>query len=153
MKRAAMVVVLLVVIAGVGLYASGCTHQEARSPVAGPVGPTGPMRPDAPPVAGTFTYVCPDHADQTSSTPAKCPICGKPMKADTSEPVEYFCPTHPDVVQPEPGECPKCGAVLEARAVTAPVPGGEAKDASPTPPSAEPGKTPAEPEKGDAGTT
>jgi len=157
MKTVAMVAVALVLVVGVGLYAAGCSREEAKPPLTGPVPPTGPVAPPVPPVEGAFTYVCPEHADQTSPTPAKCPTCQKPMKADTTEPVEYFCPMHPEVVQSEPGECQKCegGMVLQARAVgSAPEPAGDTKDASVAPPgdeekSAEPSET----EKGDSGTT
>jgi hypothetical protein len=77
------------------------------------------------------------------------------MKADTTEPVEYFCPMHADVVSSEPGVCEKCaGMVLEARPAggVAPATGGEeAKPAAPPAESKE--QQPAQPEKGDAGTT
>jgi len=157
MKRAVTVVVLLVVIVGVGLYATGCPRKSQAPPVTGPVG-TGPMPPVAPGGPATpsaFTYVCPDHPDQKSDKPAKCPTCDKPMKADTTEPVEYFCPMHPDVVQSEPGVCEKCGGmVLQARPAGGVAPPTAGEKAEPAAPSTEgKDKPPSEPEKGEAGTT
>jgi hypothetical protein len=107
-------------------------------------------------MSGAFTYVCPEHADQTSPTSAKCPTCEKPMKADTTQPVEYFCPTHPEVVQSEPGECSKCegGVLLQARAAGMAPPGAGGDKAGPAPPSGDETDTPPEAdEKTDAGTT
>ncbi|MBM3501720.1 MAG: hypothetical protein FJX74_23955 [Armatimonadetes bacterium] len=159
MKRAVSAVVVLLVVAGMGVRTAGCSRDEAKPPVAGPIGPTGPGGPGGaggPMMPLAFTYVCPDHADQTSATPAKCPTCDKPMKADTTMPVEYSCPMHPEVVQSEPGECSKCegGMLLPARPAGGAAPPDEHQAAEPvTPPDEDKAGEPAEPEKGEADTT
>jgi hypothetical protein len=156
MKRAAIVAVLLVVIVGVGLWMAGCSRKTQAPPTTGVTGP-GPAPPPGPggaPTAGAFTYVCPDHPDQKSPTPAKCPTCGKPMKADTTDPVEYVCPMHPDEVKSEPGECGKCGMLLEARPSKAAEPATGKEKAEPAaPPTEEKGTTPPGADKGDSGST
>ena len=155
MKRAVLSVTLLVVVVGVGLLAAGCSRKTETPPMTGPIGPKGS---GVPPIPAALTYVCPDHADQKSDTPAKCPTCQKPMKADTTEPVEYFCPKHPDAAASEPGECQECGdgTLLQARVagIASPTPPtGDVKTEPATPPTGDEGEAPAEPEKGEAGTT
>lgn len=114
LRVSALAVVLVVVV--VAVYATGCAKKEPPEP--GPlVGPVEPL-PDDPsgagPVAmGQYTYVCPDHPDQTSDEPGKCPVCEEYMRADTEEEVEYYCPDDPAIVQDEPGEHE--GAFLIAR--------------------------------------
>ena len=156
MKRAVIVVVLLVVIVGVGLYATGCSRKTAAPPVTSPVtGPPPSGTPGGTATPSAFTYVCPDHPDQKSDKPAKCPTCDKPMKADTTEPVEYFCPMHPEVVSSEPGVCEKCGGmVLQARPAGGVTPPTGGEKAEPGAPPAEGKDKPAgEPAKGDSGDT
>jgi hypothetical protein len=115
MARASAVVVLLFVVV-LAVYATGCAKKEP--PMPGPV--TGPIEPlpdeplgATPAATGEYTYVCPEHADQTSDEPEKCPVCEEYMKADTEEEVEYYCPDHPEIVQDEPGEHE--GVFLKAR--------------------------------------
>src|ERR687898_520297 len=63
------------------------------------------------------SYVCPMHAEVTSSEPGTCPKCGMrlvPAQTETPAPVSYVCPMHPEVTAPEQGTCPKCGMKLIA---------------------------------------
>lgn len=105
LRVSALVVVLVVVV--LALYATGCTKKQPvdQGLAVGPIEPLpdepGPIEPGA---AGEYTYVCPEHPDQTSHEPGKCPICEAYMEADTEDEVEYYCPDHPEFVQDEPGE-------------------------------------------------
>ena len=61
------------------------------------------------------SYVCPMHAEVTSSEPGMCPKCGMtlvPAQTETPAPVSYACPMHPEVTDSEPSTCPKCGMTL-----------------------------------------
>src|SRR5215213_4083497 len=61
------------------------------------------------------SYVCPMHAEVTSSEPGTCPKCGMKLVAAETEIVTastYACPMHPEVTSTEPGTCPKCGMRL-----------------------------------------
>jgi hypothetical protein len=61
------------------------------------------------------SYVCPMHADVTSSEPGTCPKCGMKLVAAETEivtPSTYACPMHPEVTASEPSTCPKCGMRL-----------------------------------------
>ena len=65
-------------------------------------------------------YVCPMHAEVTSSKPGKCPKCEMNLKqvsaADTSQQqqdVVYACPMHPEVKSKTAGACPKCEMKLK----------------------------------------
>src|SRR5215203_5337476 len=61
------------------------------------------------------SYVCPMHAEVTSSEPGTCPKCGMKLVAAETEivtPSTYACPMHPEVTSTEPGTCPKCGMRL-----------------------------------------
>ena len=61
------------------------------------------------------SYVCPMHAEVTSSEPGTCPKCGMrlvPAQTETPAPVSYVCPMHPEVTDSEPSTCPKCGMTL-----------------------------------------
>jgi FtsP/CotA-like multicopper oxidase with cupredoxin domain len=61
------------------------------------------------------SYVCPMHAEVTSSEPGTCPKCGMtlvPAQTETPAPVSYACPMHPEVTDSEPSTCPKCGMTL-----------------------------------------
>src|SRR5215204_1220976 len=61
------------------------------------------------------SYVCPMHAEVTSSEPGTCPKCGMKLVAAETEIVTastYACPMHPEVTASEPGTCPKCGMRL-----------------------------------------
>ena len=61
------------------------------------------------------SYVCPMHAEVTSSEPGMCPKCGMtlvPAQTETPAPVSYACPMHPEVTDSEPSTCPKCGMML-----------------------------------------
>jgi FtsP/CotA-like multicopper oxidase with cupredoxin domain len=59
------------------------------------------------------SYVCPMHAEVTSSEPGTCPKCGmRLVPAETPVPVSYVCPMHPEVTGSEPSTCPKCGMRL-----------------------------------------
>jgi FtsP/CotA-like multicopper oxidase with cupredoxin domain len=62
-------------------------------------------------------YVCPMHAEVTSSEPGTCPKCGMrlvPVQTEAPAPSLYACPMHPEVTAPEQGTCPKCGMKLVA---------------------------------------
>ena len=61
------------------------------------------------------SYVCPMHAEVTSSEPGTCPKCGMrlvPVQTEAPAPSLYACPMHPEVTAPEQGTCPKCGMKL-----------------------------------------
>jgi len=63
------------------------------------------------------SYVCPMHAEVTSSEPGTCPKCGMrlvPAQAEAPAAVSYVCPMHAEVTSSEPGTCPKCGMKLVA---------------------------------------
>src|SRR5215203_4960019 len=70
------------------------------------------------------SYVCPMHAEVTSSEPGTCPKCGMqlvPAQTEAPAAVSYVCPMHAEVTSTEPGTCPKCGMKLvaaEAEVVT-----------------------------------
>ncbi len=116
-----LAVTMLIVLLAAGAYMVGCARkqQPPEGPVTGPVEPLPPGPPGVGPAAGEYTYVCPDHPDQTADEPGKCPTCGAYMKADTDEEVEYYCPDQPEIVQDEPGEYE--GIPLVARPKGAPV--------------------------------
>src|SRR5919107_355083 len=61
------------------------------------------------------SYVCPMHAEVTSTEPGTCPKCGMrlvPAQTEAPAPVSYVCPMHAEVTSNEPGTCPKCGMRL-----------------------------------------
>jgi FtsP/CotA-like multicopper oxidase with cupredoxin domain len=61
------------------------------------------------------SYVCPMHAEVTSTEPGTCPKCGMKLVASEAEivtPSTYACPMHPEVTSTEPSTCPKCGMRL-----------------------------------------
>ena len=61
------------------------------------------------------SYVCPMHAEVTSSEPGTCPKCGMKLVAAEAEIVTastYACPMHPEVTDSRPSTCPKCGMRL-----------------------------------------
>src|SRR5215213_4942930 len=61
------------------------------------------------------SYVCPMHAEVTSTEPGTCPKCGMKLVAAEAEvvtPSTYACPMHPEVTDSEPSTCPKCGMRL-----------------------------------------
>ena len=61
------------------------------------------------------SYVCPMHAEITSTEPGTCPKCGMKLVASETEvvtPSTYACPMHPEVTSTEPSTCPKCGMRL-----------------------------------------
>jgi FtsP/CotA-like multicopper oxidase with cupredoxin domain len=61
------------------------------------------------------SYVCPMHAEVTSTEPSRCPKCGMKLVAAESEiatPSTYACPMHPEVTDSGPSTCPKCGMRL-----------------------------------------
>src|ERR671921_485412 len=61
------------------------------------------------------SYVCPMHAEVTSSEPSTCPKCGMrlvPAQTEAPAPVSYVCPMHAEITSNEPGTCPKCGMRL-----------------------------------------
>jgi len=63
------------------------------------------------------SYVCPMHAEVTSTEPGTCPKCGMrlvPAQTEAPAPVSYVCPMHAEVTSTEPGTCPKCGMKLVA---------------------------------------
>src|SRR5918994_2036921 len=63
------------------------------------------------------SYVCPMHAEVTSTEPGSCPKCGMklvPAQAEAPAPSLYACPMHPEVTAPEQGTCPKYGMKLIA---------------------------------------
>jgi FtsP/CotA-like multicopper oxidase with cupredoxin domain len=63
------------------------------------------------------SYVCPMHAEVTSSEPGTCPKCGMrlvPAQTEAPAAVSYVCPMHAEVTSTEPGTCPKCGMKLVA---------------------------------------
>ena len=65
------------------------------------------------------SYVCPMHAEVTSTEPGTCPKCGMrlvPAQTEAPAPVSYVCPMHAEVTSTEPGTCPKCGMKLVAAA-------------------------------------
>src|SRR5215212_543899 len=81
------------------------------------------------------SYVCPMHAEVTSSEPGTCPKCGMKLVAAETEvatPITYACPMHPEVTDSGPSTCPKCGMRLvpsDALPATAPDQhGGHAHD-------------------------
>jgi hypothetical protein len=75
----------------------------------GPVPPAGPS-------SGTGLYVCPDHAEIQTTTPAKCgkANCGKELIPKKADAVIYSCPDHADVLTSTPAKCgrPGCGKDL-----------------------------------------
>ncbi len=132
MRNSALTMALVAAWAGLALWGGCRAGRHAQKPgQAPPVSEAQPPRMDVPPPtpaesvpsppseadsretteppAEEFTYYCPDHPDQRSEVPAKCPICDKPMAADTQEAVEYYCPVHPEVVSDSPGVCEKQG--------------------------------------------
>jgi FtsP/CotA-like multicopper oxidase with cupredoxin domain len=61
------------------------------------------------------SYVCPMHAEVTSSEPSTCPKCGMrlvPAQTEAPTAVSYVCPMHPEVTDSGPSTCPKCGMRL-----------------------------------------
>jgi FtsP/CotA-like multicopper oxidase with cupredoxin domain len=63
------------------------------------------------------SYVCPMHAEVTSTEPGTCPKCGMrlvPAQTEAPVAVSYVCPMHAEVTSSEPGTCPKCGMKLVA---------------------------------------
>jgi FtsP/CotA-like multicopper oxidase with cupredoxin domain len=61
------------------------------------------------------SYICPMHAEVTSTEPGPCPKCGMkliPAQAETPASSSYICPMHAEVTSTEPGPCPKCGMKL-----------------------------------------
>jgi Multicopper oxidase/Heavy metal binding domain len=59
------------------------------------------------------SYVCPMHAEVTSTEPGTCPKCGmRLVAAEIVTPSTYACPMHPEVTDSEPSTCPKCGMRL-----------------------------------------
>ncbi|MBI3857977.1 MAG: HEAT repeat domain-containing protein [Planctomycetes bacterium] len=77
--------------------------------------PRKPLQPVEPPPAAGL-YVCPEHSDILTTTPAKCgkPGCGKDLVPKKPDPVNYVCPDHPDVMTLTPAKCgkPGCGKDL-----------------------------------------
>ena len=70
------------------------------------------------------SYVCPMHAEVTSTEPGTCPKCGMrlvPAQTEAPAAVSYVCPMHVEVTDSEPSRCPKCGmrlVVAEAEIAT-----------------------------------
>jgi FtsP/CotA-like multicopper oxidase with cupredoxin domain len=61
------------------------------------------------------SYVCPMHAEVTSTEPGTCPKCGMrlvPAQTEAPAAVSYVCPMHAEVTDSEPSRCPKCGMKL-----------------------------------------
>jgi hypothetical protein len=96
-------------------------HRDVSAPVAGKCPRCGKkldrvtrdilrkFDPVAAPLAGP--YLCPDHPDTMTTTPAKCgvPGCGKDLVPKKPEPVIYSCPEHPENVTVGPAKCGKTG--------------------------------------------
>src|SRR5215218_7283262 len=91
------------------------------------------------------SYVCPMHAEVTSSEPGTCPKCGMrlvPAQAEVPAPVSYVCPMHPEVTDSEPSRCPKCGMKLVAAETEIVTPSTYACPMHPEVTSTEPGTCP-----------
>ncbi|HZI44762.1 MAG TPA: multicopper oxidase domain-containing protein [Ilumatobacter sp.] len=63
--------------------------------------------------ASASSFVCPMHAEVTSTEPGTCPKCGMKLIA-VEMPTMFVCPMHAEVTSTEPGTCPKCGMKLTA---------------------------------------
>lgn len=133
MARLTGIAVVLMLLMVVGIFAAGCAKKKVVDETATPQPIQIPQMDDeATEDEGTgddgteegaeteFTYVCPEHADETSDDPAKCSVCDAYMVADTDEVVEYYCAMCDDGAQDEPGCCEACGedCALVARLVT-----------------------------------
>src|ERR687890_304372 len=91
------------------------------------------------------SYVCPMHAEVTSTEPGTCPKCGMrlvPAQTEAPAPVSYVCPMHAEVTSNEPGTCPKCGMKLVAAEAEIVTPSTYACPMHPEVTSTEPGTCP-----------
>src|SRR5215203_1633674 len=91
------------------------------------------------------SYVCPMHAEVTSTEPGTCPKCGMrlvPAQTEAPAPVSYVCPMHAEVTSTEPGTCPKCGMKLVAAEAEIVTPSTYACPMHPEVTSTEPGTCP-----------
>src|ERR671920_128013 len=91
------------------------------------------------------SYVCPMHAEVTSTEPGTCPKCGmRLVPAQTEGPAagSYVCPMHAEVTSTEPGTCPKCGMKLVAAETEIVTPSTYACPMHPEVTSTEPGTCP-----------
>lgn len=59
------------------------------------------------------SYVCPMHADVTSSKADKCSKCGMALKEVKLIKANFVCPMHADVTSDKAGKCSKCGMALK----------------------------------------
>jgi hypothetical protein len=61
-------------------------------------------------------FVCPDHAEILTTSPARCgkPGCGKELVPKKPDPVTYSCPDHAEILTTTPAKCgkPGCGKDL-----------------------------------------
>src|SRR5919107_1856646 len=91
------------------------------------------------------SYVCPMHAEVTSTEPGTCPKCGMrlvPAQTEAPAPVSYVCPMHAEITSNEPGTCPKCGMKLVAAEAEIVTPSTYACPMHPEVTSTEPGTCP-----------
>jgi len=79
----------------------------------------GGRKPEAPPVAGSGLFTCPEHKEILTTTPSKCgvPGCGKDLVPKKPDPVIYVCPEHQQIITTTPSKCgvPGCGKDLIPR--------------------------------------
>jgi transcription initiation factor IIE alpha subunit len=61
----------------------------------------------------TASYVCPMHADITSTKPGKCSKCGMALKEVKTTKANFVCPMHAEVTSDKAGKCSKCGMALK----------------------------------------
>ena len=118
--RSKLIVLLIIVLVGVGLYYFISSFQPVKRQLTGKE-ESNQVR---------HIYFCPMHPDYQSDKQGDCPICGmrlveqKPAEGsktqgnkETAAPEKkiYICPMHPQITSDKPGDCTICGMRLVER--------------------------------------
>lgn len=118
--RSKLIVLLIIALAGLGLYYFLSNFQPGKRQSTG--------KEEA--AQAGHLYFCPMHPDYQSDKHGDCPICfmklveQKPAEVaknrgnkESASPGEkiYICPMHPQIISDKPGDCPVCGMKLVER--------------------------------------
>lgn len=60
---------------------------------------------DTPAGSASGLYICSEHPDIVTTTPAKCGLCNKDLLPKRPDPVIYVCPDHPRIITSNPAKC------------------------------------------------